>query len=182
MITEPGLPSVKSAQEDDCHLYDKIYHLRFIFGSGLLGWTKWWTYHLPRPYLHFQDTVQGCYRSHQYLCIWNLWVSVLSLIQLMLMPITKQRKPIWPLYGETFDLDEDINVSIQHRLDLSFIYLTIQRAIKWNSPDTFTVDIWTFATCNDFTLYGWMLFKWLRHYQINFFYLYQCLDCLNINN
>ena len=32
--------------------------------------------------------------------------------------------------GETFDLDEEINVSIQHRLDLSFIYLTIQRAIK----------------------------------------------------
>lgn len=32
--------------------------------------------------------------------------------------------------GETFDLDEEINVSIQHRLDLSFIYLTIQRVIK----------------------------------------------------
>ena len=27
MITEPGLPSVKSAQEDNCHLYEKIYHL-----------------------------------------------------------------------------------------------------------------------------------------------------------
>ena len=34
MITEPGLPSVKSAQEDDCHLYDKIYYLRlFTFST-----------------------------------------------------------------------------------------------------------------------------------------------------
>lgn len=141
MITEPGLPSVKSAQEDDCHLYDKIYYLRlFTFSTFNFNYFFFWQWIAGMDQMMNLSSTTAIPSLPRYCSRLLSKPSILmhlkplskclSLIQLILMPITKQRKPIWPLYGETFDLDEDINVSIQHRLDLSFIYLTIQRAVK----------------------------------------------------
>ena len=71
---------------------NSIHSLLFFYysNSGLLGRTEQWADHLPWPYAHLEDSIQGRYQGHQGLCILCFtvitpaWIKIFVYIKLQL--------------------------------------------------------------------------------------------------